>query len=110
MNAQQTKDCRVLCWNVRGLNSVDRQPIVRAKIEESECSVICLQETKCESFDQRAIRKFRPRRFDNFVYSPSFGASGGILMLWCSNVFSGILVDIKPYGIIISLTSMHNEN
>jgi hypothetical protein len=33
---------RVLCWNVRGLNSDHRQIDVRAKIEESECDIICL--------------------------------------------------------------------
>ena len=31
-------------------------------------------------------------------------------MLWCSNVFSGILVDTKPYGIIVSFISVHNAN
>ena len=41
----------MLCWNVRGLNFEDRQNEVRAKIDESECAVICLQETKCETFD-----------------------------------------------------------
>jgi hypothetical protein len=42
---------RVLCWNVRGLNSEDKQREVRSKIEESECDIVCLQETKCASFD-----------------------------------------------------------
>lgn len=110
MNSQQTRDWKVLCWNVSGLNSEERQISVRAKIEESQCSVICLQETKCEFFDQRAIRKFCPRRFDNFVYSSFVGASGGILVLWCSSVFSGTLVDMKPHGIIVTFTSVHNAN
>jgi exonuclease III len=76
---------RVLCWNVRGLNSDQRQRDVRSKIEESECDIICLQETKCESFDSCMIRKFCPKRFDNFAYAPSVGASGGI-------IFYGILL------------------
>ena len=54
----------VLCWNVRGLNSPARQRDVRAKIEESRCSIICLQETKCDTFDIHMIRSFCPRRFD----------------------------------------------
>jgi exonuclease III len=41
----------VLCSNVRGLNSDDRQRDVRSKITESECEVICLQETKIEEVD-----------------------------------------------------------
>ena len=45
------RNWNVLCWNVRGLNSEARQRDLRAKIEESRCSVLCLQETKCENFD-----------------------------------------------------------
>jgi exonuclease III len=72
---------RVLCWNVQGLNSEDRQREVRAKIDESDCDIICLQETKCENFDWRLIRKFYPKRFDSFVFSPLIGALGGIIIL-----------------------------
>jgi exonuclease III len=75
---------KVLCWNVRGLNSEARQREVRSKIDESECDIICLQETKCENFDWRLIRKFCPKRFNNFAYSPSHGASGGY---YCSLEF-----------------------
>ena len=91
MNVHSRNWC-VLCWNVRGLNGADRQLAVRSKIEESQCSIICLQETKCEYIDHRFIRKFGPKRFDNFAYSPSVGASGGILVMWNSSVFDGRLV------------------
>jgi exonuclease III len=100
---------RILCWNVRGLNSDNRQREVRSKIEESGCDVICLQETKCENFDWRLIRKFCPKRFDNFVFAPSVGASGGIMILWNSSVFLGQVVEIKRFGIIIDFISNHNN-
>ena len=109
MSTPPNKDCKVLCWNVRGLNSEVRQRAVRAKIEESQCSVVCLQETKCDFFDQRSIRKFCPRRFDNFVYSPSMGASGGIIVLWCSSALVGALIDLQSYGIIINFSSAQNN-
>src|SRR3954468_17273997 len=102
------RNWRVLCWNVRGLNSEARQRDVRNKIDESRCSIICLQETKIDSFDLRLIRKFYPRRFDNFAYSPSVGASGGILIVWCSCFFSGVLIESQRYGLIVRFTSVHN--
>jgi exonuclease III len=43
---------------VRGLNSDSRKRDVHAKTNESECDIICLQETKCEGFEWRFIRKF----------------------------------------------------
>jgi exonuclease III len=85
----------VFCWNVRGLDSESRQRDVRLKIEESDCDIICLQETKCESFDWCLIRKFCPKRFDNFVFSPPVGASGGIIVLWNSSIFTGVLIEVK---------------
>jgi exonuclease III len=72
---------RILCWNVRGLNAENHQRALRSKIEESQCSIVCIQETKCENIDHKFIRKFCPKRFDTFVYSPSVGASGGILVI-----------------------------
>jgi hypothetical protein len=72
--------------------------------------VICLQETKCEFFDQRFIRKFCPKRFDSFAYSPSVGASGGILVLWNSSVFSGSLQQIERFAVSIQFTSVHNND
>jgi exonuclease III len=99
----------VFCWNVRGLNSDNRQREVRSKIEESKCDVICLQETKCESFDWSLIRKFCPKRFDNFAFSPSVGASGGIIVIWNSSVFTGVLVQSVKYGVQVEFTSVHNN-
>src|ERR1041385_4555070 len=108
MNSSSFRNWRVLCWNVRGLNYDERQRDVRSKIEESGCSVVCLQETKCDAFDMRLIRKFCPRRFDNFAFSPSVGASGGILIVWCSSMFSGLLIETQRYGLTVKFTSVHN--
>ena len=110
MNRTTFGNWHVLCWNVRGLNSLERQRDVRAKIEESNCSIIFLQETKCDSFDLRLIRKFFPRRFDSFAYSPSVGAFGGILVVWCSSMFSRTLIKSQRFGLSITFTSVHNAD
>ena len=110
MRTNTTRKWRVLCWNVRGLNSEKRQIAVRSKIEESQCSVICLQETKCDFIDHRFLRKFCPKRFDNFAYAPSVGASGGILILWSSAVFVGTVVEIQSFGVTVNFTSIHNAD
>ena len=68
----------VLSWNVRGINDPSKWPHIRSKIEESGATIICLQETKKEHFDNAFIRGFAPKRFDNFAFVPSEGASGGI--------------------------------
>jgi hypothetical protein len=104
----QARNWKVLYWNVRGLNGEIRQLALRSKIEESQCSIICVQENKCEFIDQRFLRKFSPKRFDNFAYSPSVGASGGILVIWNSAIFSGRVIQINTFGIIVEFVSVHN--
>lgn len=74
---------------MRGINSQDKWDAIRDKIAESACQIICLQETKRDAFDHFYIKKFCPRNLDKFVWSPSDGASGGLLTVWNSNVFDG---------------------
>jgi endonuclease/exonuclease/phosphatase family metal-dependent hydrolase len=102
------RNWHVLCWNVRGINGVDKWDVVRDKIEESACSVFCLQETKKEHFDQQFVRNFAPRRYDYFDFVPSIGASGGILVGWNTSHFRGQVIDKQPYGITVSFTSAQN--
>ena len=81
MNQSGFKDWKVLCWNVCDLNSEAQQLVVKQKIDESGCSVFCLQETKCMHIDHRFIRRFCPRRFDNFAYVPSVGSSASMVII-----------------------------
>ena len=39
----------ILCWNIRGVNSEPKCLALRNKIDESNCSIVCLQETKKRS-------------------------------------------------------------
>ena len=103
-----SRSWNILCWNIRDINAQNKCDAVRNKIEESSCSVICLQETKRESFDISFIRNFAPRRFDHFDYIPSIGASGGLLILWASSVFHGSIIDKRQFGMTASFTSVHN--
>ena len=102
------RNWNILCWNIRGLNASDKHDAVRNKIEESGCSIICLQETKIQSFDLPLIRKFAPRCFDKFDFVASHGASGGILLVWNSAIFSGIMIDKQSFGLTVNFTSLLN--
>jgi exonuclease III len=101
---------QILCWNIRGLNGRDKWDAVRTKIDESACAVLCLQETKRAHFDKAFIRNFAPRRFDSFDYIPSEGASGGLLLLWNSSIFSATIIDKHCFAITATFCSVHNSN
>ena len=57
--------------------------------------------------DASFIRNFTPRCFDQFDFIPSVGA-GGLLILWCSAIFSGIVVKKLHFRITVNFTSIHN--
>ena len=103
------KNWSVLCWNVRGLNSEARQRAVRQKLDESLCVVACFQETKCASFDFRSIRSFCPTRLHSFAFSPSEGASGGILIVWDSSILGGTVIEIWQFEVVIQFISKQNN-
>ena len=107
MNTRQ-RYWNILCWNIRGINGVEKWDALKKKIEESTCAIICLQETKRESFDHRFIRNFVPRRFDKYDFIPSVGASGGIIVIWNSTIFNGVTIEKHSFAMRLSFTSLHN--
>ena len=89
----------ILNWNVRGINSQTRWDDLRDKIDESNCGIICLQETKKEAFDQYYLRNFSHGRFNQFAYNPSMGLSGGLITIWNGGLFSGLVVSQSSFQI-----------
>lgn len=81
--------------------------MVRGKIIESQCDIICLQETKREHFDAPYVKKFCPAAFDSFVFLPSVGASGGSIIIWKGNLFSGSLIFQNDHAISVEFQSLH---
>ena len=74
--------CNFLVWNVRGLNSPARRTAVRSFINLHAVSVVCLQETKLSDVDSAVVAEICGVAFSEFVFSPSDGASGGLLVAW----------------------------
>ena len=46
---------------------------------------------------------FCPRNLDQFAYSPSVGASRGIITIWNSSLFGGSVVHINSYAMTVKL-------
>jgi hypothetical protein len=78
---------------------------IRNKIQESRCSILCIQETKRQQFDASYLRNFCPSHLNCFEFSPSADASGGLITIWNGNMFEGSLVSTNTYSITVKLTS-----
>lgn len=105
------RECKVLCWNVRGINSDKKWDSIIDKISESRFDVVCLQETKKESFDLAFIKKFCPPSFDEFLYLQSNGTSGGIIItIWESALLEGHLASQNEFVTSEEFTSKYNNS
>lgn len=100
----------VLCWNIRGLNSPEKHQALSNAINDSGCAIICLQESKMQMFDASSLKAICPRRFDQFAYIPSRGASGGIIMIWNSSIFSGRVFLSEPFALGVEFTSTQSAH
>jgi exonuclease III len=97
MDTTLTRSINVLVWNIRGINSQAKWDALRDKIYETSPSIVCLQETKRESFNSSYLRKFCPRFLNLFEFAPSVGASGGLIIIWNGNLFSSTLVSSNSW-------------
>ena len=72
------------------------------------CDIVCLQETKKQTFDLMFIKNICPP-FDSFEFIPYVGASGGSIIIWKSNLFSGSKVFENDYCVSVEFVSNHNN-
>jgi exonuclease III len=104
------RNWNVLCWNIRGINATNKLTAQRSKIKESNCDIICIQETKRETFDQAYLRNLCPSQFDCFDYIPSLGLSGGMITIWKGSKFNGQVVFQNEFALSIEFSSMFSDH
>ena len=104
------KNCSVLCWNVRGLNDGVKRASVRNLISASNATIVCLQETKIESWTQSLlVETVGPVLARNCSFLPSIGAAGGILMAMSDQFFSMSPLQTTNHSVSAEIT-MLEEN
>lgn len=77
---------KILCWNVRGLNSRARQDAVRTLVDSCRVDIVCLQETKMTVMPPGVILSMLGSDFTQWVDLPAAGASGGVIIAWCQGL------------------------
>lgn len=75
----------ITSWNVRDFGRLAKCTDVKIALLHTNPSVICFQETKLEDVTIFKAATFLPPNCRSFVFSPSNGASGGLLTTWNEN-------------------------
>jgi exonuclease III len=101
----RNRSWKILNWNLRGINSEKKWLALANKISESNYDIVCIQETKRESFDDQYLRNFCPKKLNKFEFIPSVGASGGIIIIWNGSLFNGEVDFQNEFSLSIKFTS-----
>ena len=81
---------KIITWNIRGLNCTHKLDVVLNFVTEQKPDFLLLQETKMEKEKAKQIKYFK-----DYCLKASYleGASGGTLMLWKKNYYSGTVLN-----------------
>ena len=56
---------RILSWNVRGVNNIEKRKLIRAFLNSQKVDLVCLQETKLKGLNRGILRSLGIGRFAN---------------------------------------------
>ena len=99
----------VLSWNVKDLNSEKKQLALNNAIISSGCAVVYLQETKMPDVSFAFIKTCFPKQFNRFAFVHSRGASGGLLTVWKSALFTDTIVFADVFVLTINFVSTQSS-
>lgn len=75
-------DLKLLSWNVRGMRNRDKRVTIHQNIVDVNPNIFCLQETKIQLMSDSMVKDVWGSRPCGWSSLPSWGASGGILLIW----------------------------
>ena len=80
---------KIMSWNVRGANNLDRRKIIRNVIRTHRANLVCFQETKIQKMTTVVARSLGVGRNCDWRALNAEGTAGEILLFW----------DKKNYGV-----------
>ncbi|KAK8578113.1 hypothetical protein V6N13_046970 [Hibiscus sabdariffa] len=92
---------RILSWNIRGLCSAMKKRYLRNVQRKNSVDMVLIQEAKMEKICSLLVAQIWVSDNFDFVFLPSVGASGGILVIWQCSIFSMDTVEVDRNFIII---------
>ncbi|KAG6629833.1 hypothetical protein CIPAW_14G112600 [Carya illinoinensis] len=95
---------KIVSWNVRGLNEINKRLRIRNLLREWKADIVCLQETKLKMISRRIVRSLWSGVHVGWVFQASNGASGGILLMWDRRVVEMTEEFVGQYVVACSFT------
>lgn len=93
---------KFIFWNSRGLITIEKRRKLRSIIRDHDPWVIAVCETHIEDLSDALTRYLDGHRRRNWIFSPSSGQSGGIILGWTPGNITQVVFRLDRHCIRIS--------
>ena len=73
---------KILCWNVQGLNDIEKRKLIKGVVRNQKLDLVCLMETNVKEMSVQMVNYVGVGRFLNWASVDVRGAAGGLLLFW----------------------------
>ena len=73
---------KILCWNVQGLNDIEKRKLIKGVVRNQKLDLVCLMETDVKEMSVQMVNYVGVGRFLNWASVDARGAAGGLLLFW----------------------------
>ena len=92
---------KILCWNVRGLNDIEKRKLIKGVVRNQKPDLVCLMEMKVKEMLVQMVNCVGVGRFLNWTSMDAKGATGGLLLFWDNRVLEKLEVESGGYSISV---------
>ncbi|KAL6288610.1 hypothetical protein ACE6H2_006120 [Prunus campanulata] len=98
---------KIVSWNIRGLGSRSKRLLIKEQLRRLKPDIVILVETKKETINKKLVASVWGSRFKEWVFSPSTGRSGGIVLMWNTHLVSVTDSLVGEFSVSIKITLNH---
>lgn len=94
---------KIISWNVRGLGEWGKRKDIKDFLLNCSPNIVLLQETKLKEVGAFDIRSIWGVRCKDWIFLPSCGASGGVLIMWDTKFASKVEAIYGSFSVSVLL-------
>jgi exonuclease III len=99
------RNCRILNWNVRGLNNYARRDVICDLVRDTGVTIVCLQETKLQDVDAMMVTRTIGHNFANsFATLSASQTRGGILLAIDESFFDLSNIHLSSHAVTATIS------
>lgn len=90
---------KILNWNVHSLNNKDKRSTLKSLIQKWGADIVCLLETKIESWNPSLIRQIWGNNWLFWAEVKAIGTKGGLLILWDKRALNSVESEVGAFSL-----------